>query len=315
MNTPKDIDNILARHFSGESLLADEQTALADYQTTHAEEYRRVEALQRALTADDVTLNVDVEAAWQKVETCLSEPQRRPLLRRLYPVLAVAASLLLLVGIGLRVFRSVMPQARLYANNALTDTTVVLPDGSYVVLASSASMEYAENSAERHRTVTLKGKAFFDVRHDGRAFSVEAGNLRVDVLGTSFKVDVTDKACGRVSVSTGRVQVSTGRESMVLTRGEQVKVKDGRIGKKERTPEQPDEVVTFVFDAAPIREAVARVEKEMDVEIRVSPTVSSDNKVTTRMQITSPAQAVREFAMLCGCRYDSISPLRYILYK
>lgn len=313
MDTAINIDEILARHFSDEPLTPGEQEKLDAYRAENGEEYRRLSQLVAKLSSDDRNLKLDIAAAWRKVEPRLEAPRRKPLVRSLYPVLAIAASVLLLLGVftygGL--FSS---HGQLYANNTSVRQEKTLPDGSTVILSPDASVEYTEEGEKEGRQITLKGKAFFDVKHAGRPFSVHAGRLRVDVLGTSFTIDAETTGQEQVTVSTGRVQVSLGHQLVILTEGEQVSVKDENLGYKVQL--DPEKAVhTFVFENTPIREAVGRIEREMDVRIDVDVALVGDNAITTKMNIREPVDAVRELALLCNCRYDSISPLQYRIHK
>ncbi|MEM1349888.1 MAG: FecR domain-containing protein [Myxococcota bacterium] len=93
-----------------------------------------------------------------------------------------------------------------------------------------------------------RGKARFDVvPNPKRTFEVRAGDVRVEVLGTSF--DVTYEV-GRVSVDVahGRVRVVAPDEEYVLTAGERVAVLV-----EERSPEEdkPTEVPEPLDPIAP----------------------------------------------------------------
>ena len=313
MDTAINIDEILARHFSEEPLAPEEEKELNAYRADHGEEYRRLSLLVDKLSSDDRKMKIDMAAAWCKVEACLETPRRKPFVRSLYPMLAIAASVLLLLGVfTYRGFFS--GQGKLYANDTSVKQEMTLPDGTTVILSPAASVEYLEKIGKAERHITLRGEAFFDVIHNGRPFSVHAGRLRVDVLGTSFTVDAKTSGKELVTVSTGRVQVMLGSQTVILTEGEQVSVKDDNLGYKVQL--NPKKAIhTFVFENTPIREAVGRIEKEMDVRIDVDETLVIGNAITTRMNIREPMDAVRELALLCNCHYDSISPLRYKIYK
>lgn len=315
MNTLQNIDAILGRHFSGEALTNDERAELEAYKADNGDEFHKIDTLLSALPDDAPTLQVDTDRAWQQVESRLGEAEHRAGLHRLYPLLAVAASLLLFVGMGFWAYRSIAADKGLcYVNENSRDTTVTLPDGSLMRLAPSSSAEYAETSESYGRQVKLRGRAFFDVVHSGRTFRVKAGELRVEVLGTSFTVDATDADRAHVSVTTGRVQVTAHRQTLVLTRGEQVQMEQGRMRHEQQAESRKDTPHVFDFDNTPIRDAVEEVARALDVQITVEPSVSAVNRVTTHMQVTTPMQALREFALLCGCRCDSVSPLRYRLH-
>ena len=94
-------------------------------------------------------------------------------------------------------------------NNANTNQTLTLPDGSKVVLEKNSSIIVSEDFGKVNRTVLLKGKAFFKVvRNEKKPFLVRMGNLVTEVLGTSFKVgsDNQNKSI-EVAVISGKVSV------------------------------------------------------------------------------------------------------------
>lgn len=94
-------------------------------------------------------------------------------------------------------------------NNANTNQTLTLPDGSKVVLEKNSSIIVSEDFGKVNRTVSLKGKAFFKVvRNEKKPFLVRMGNLVTEVLGTSFKVgaDNQNKSI-EVAVISGKVSV------------------------------------------------------------------------------------------------------------
>ena len=66
----------------------------------------------------------------------------------------------------------------------------VLPDNSEVWLNSGSTLEYPMNlNHKKQRRVKLNGQGYFKVEHnEKRPFFVEAGELNIKVLGTSFDV-------------------------------------------------------------------------------------------------------------------------------
>lgn len=86
-----------------------------------------------------------------------------------------------------------------------------LPDGSRITLDAASRAQVAYDAAQRH-VVLIQGAAFFDVVRDaGRPFVVQAGHLRVTVLGTRFSVDIREGGPEgtevEVGVESGRVRV------------------------------------------------------------------------------------------------------------
>lgn len=125
---------------------------------------------------------------------------RRPMMR----ALAAAAALMLLWLAS----ASLDLPVRLLADHRAamgSRQDVVLADGSLVVLNSAAAIAAAMDGPTR-RVRLLNGEAYFEVIPDPRRpFVVEAGGMRVRVLGTRFSVRADD---GAVLVRSGVVQVT-----------------------------------------------------------------------------------------------------------
>lgn len=74
------------------------------------------------------------------------------------------------------------------------DRTCVLPDGTSVYLRKGAVLSYPGTFVASTRDVSIRGEAFFDVTpNPEKPFIVNASNLFVKVLGTSFSVQAPDK--------------------------------------------------------------------------------------------------------------------------
>lgn len=64
-----------------------------------------------------------------------------------------------------------------------------LADGTKVWLNSGSELQFPNHFASKRREVVLKGEAFFEVtKNENQPFRVNAGELKVDVLGTTFDV-------------------------------------------------------------------------------------------------------------------------------
>lgn len=96
-----------------------------------------------------------------------------------------------------------------------------LPDGTRVWLNENTQIEYPSKFSDDQRTVTLKGEAFFEVKHDqSRPFIISSGAIKTTVLGTSFNVKAYTDIQPEVSVRTGKVKVESTKNTVLLERGE-----------------------------------------------------------------------------------------------
>ncbi len=168
---------------------------------------------------DENEIQTEEVRLWNKLNNELFEkPRRRPFFsKRIFVQLTIAACLLLVVSFSIYIYipeffqRNVISDSRGMEtqNNANTNQTLTLPDGSKVVLEKNSSIIVSEDFGKVNRTVLLKGKAYFKVvRNEKKPFLVKMGNLVTEVLGTSFKVgsDNQNKSI-EVAVISGKVSV------------------------------------------------------------------------------------------------------------
>ena len=95
-----------------------------------------------------------------------------------------------------------------------------LPDGTMVKLNAGSKLIYPKNFTDQSREVTLIGEGYFDVKRDEkRPFPIQANNINIRVLGTSFNVrSYSDEDNISVGVRSGLVSVSSlnGDQEMLL---------------------------------------------------------------------------------------------------
>ena len=175
-----------------------------------------------------------------------------------------------------------------FSNTGTKPHSVVLEDGSVVVLKAHSTIRYPESFSENQRNVYLQGEAFFRVTKDAaKPFSVFANNVVTRVLGTSFTVRAYDDDSDVVvAVKSGKVSVFRENRSSVKTDSQQylngvlltpnqqisVSIKDKELRMLKSIVEQPIVVDStlnenFLFNDTPIHEVFKRFEKAYGVKI------------------------------------------------
>ena len=141
-----------------------------------------------------------------------------------------------------------------------------LPDGSTLQL--DALSRTSVTLTPHARTVMLQeGSAFFAVAKDeARPFVVEAGAVRVTVLGTRFGVErLPGSGEVLVQVESGRVQVqpATDQASQVLTAGEALRVWPSGLARREQAngAVAPWRNGELVFANTPLAQALERLQR------------------------------------------------------
>ncbi len=167
---------------------------------------------------------VNVNDEWKKLEGALFSKtniidinrHKKP-----FPILKVAAAVLLLVVAGVWFFNSneVVTQSLVAENTA---NIFQLNDGTEVTLNRNSKIEYIKGFKGKERKVSLTGDAFFKVkRNEEKPFIIETQHIEVAVLGTSFYVNSHEESTTiEVTVASGTVAVRAKEEEVILTVGE-----------------------------------------------------------------------------------------------
>jgi transmembrane sensor len=109
---------------------------------------------------------------------------------------------------------------------------ITLPDGSQLALSPGSVVVLAKGFGTGNRDVDLDGEVLFEVNAAaGKPFVVHTVNLRIEVLGTRFRVDAVRKRAGEeVDLLEGRLKVAktyhsdTDNEPEMLEAGEMLMI-------------------------------------------------------------------------------------------
>jgi ferric-dicitrate binding protein FerR (iron transport regulator) len=263
--------------------------------------------------------------------------------RRLVP-LAAAATLLLAAGVAVwsrdaRVDGGDAAGARVAAAPARAVTapvgrpdSLVLADGSRVVLAPGSTLEIAAGYGAERRELTLRGVAHFVVRHDAaRPFVVRAGAARVRDVGTAFVVRSDAGADGRtvaVSVTEGVVALAPADAAGGATRGAAPGASDAAAAAAEhelragdrgtlapdgavrvaRGGATPDDVAwmqgRLVYRAAPIAEVRADLRRWYGVELQLADPALAGRHLTLTIADEPVDEVLRAIALALGATLE-----------
>lgn len=142
--------------------------------------------------------------------------------------LAIPSIMAAAVGVAAILFAPWMDYRTVETARAET-RRVVLADGSTVRMNGAARLSIRQ-SPMRRSAALQQGEAFFDVRHDGRPFTVDTGEGAVRVMGTAFNVDRLELGRTEVALYRGAVRVrDRANEEMDLKPGDRVVLERGRM--------------------------------------------------------------------------------------
>ncbi|MEQ8882869.1 MAG: FecR domain-containing protein [Cyclobacteriaceae bacterium] len=164
-----------------------------------------------------------------------------------WKVAGIAASLILAMFLGTWISQQWPTTENTVATNVSQEvtkqnppgqkSTIMLPDGTKVILNSESSITYLSNFTGNVRLVELTGEAFFDVVRDPtKPFVVKTRSLKTTALGTSFNVDAYPDAKEEITLITGKVKVDShvdAEQSTLLDPGEIAALEFGKLSKKQ----------------------------------------------------------------------------------
>ncbi len=161
-------------------------------------------------------LNIDTDKEWLKFKQKNTIPHTRNKTSTLFYSVAIAASIILLLGLWLNFFAYTTYKANNIKN-------ITLADNSKVTLAANSTLKVSKLYGKTNRKLKLQGTAYFEVMHNPRKpFIVETNNFTVQVKGTKFLVSTI---VNKVAVTQGIVEVNTKKQATLITKGEQVQIK------------------------------------------------------------------------------------------
>lgn len=189
----------------------------------------------------------------------------KPVHRRLKGVKyvsAIAASLLALTLIGylfLKPAHSVKPviSAEVEADRITSGDqirkTVVLSDGSIIILHRNSTITLAADFSASKRELTLSGEAFFDIMHnESHPFTVHTAEIDIQVLGTEFNVKAyPGDVQTETSLFRGKVAVykkGFPHEKTILQPNEKLVFNNGYALKQTSIPKKSFSIIPIVPD-------------------------------------------------------------------
>lgn len=181
---------------------------------------------------------------------------------------SIAASILIVISAMLWFF--VSSDVTTYSTELAEKKEILLPDGkSKITLASNSEVSWSDDDWElNERTLSLSGKAFFEVEKGG-SFEVNMINGKVEVLGTTFEIEEFEEGLNVVCYE-GTVKATAKDEQSVIVEGG-----EGYLyykGKWEDRIEIVDSLPAWLegetkFKKAPLIQVIKSIEKQYEIKV------------------------------------------------
>lgn len=175
------------------------------------------------------------ESAWNKVQQQMNAPSAKPVKTRsikpavYLPIAAALAGILFLTVYLIKNDKqhqvADLPKIKgIHVTAGQKEITVNLPDQTLAILSPGATLDADSSFGISHRTVVLKGKAYFKTVHGNKlTFCVRSGELLVRDIGTAFYV-TDEKGKSGVWVTQGEVQVIARKDTVSLFKGDTAEI-------------------------------------------------------------------------------------------
>ena len=272
MNIPNHIDVLIAKYLQGEAL-PNEAMELEDWCNQHISHRDYFNQMQQTTSLMD-------GSDWQIPPSALKLPRQSSTswksLASRWAVAAVFASLLAFT------FWTINQQQGQVIVAGDRNLHHQLPDATNIELSPGAKLTIAANFGKQQRKVALEGKANFEVEHDVQhPFTVDAGGVFIQDLGTKFSVDASPES------DTLYVVVTEGIVRLYDDAGNEIIVKAGQSAWYIRSAKQiiasPEtRVVRFNFDDTRLGEIVSLLEQTYQIKIELQPKEIAECKLTTQ---------------------------------
>jgi ferric-dicitrate binding protein FerR (iron transport regulator) len=245
------------------------------------------------LILDKIHHRVNLAQSRDLLETSGQDPvkyKRREYLKRII-IKAAAVLLLPVLGFGLYMTSRLYSarHGQIYDYQAYNEifssadaiTKVTLPDGSNVWLNHSSSLRYPAVFKGRSRDVELKGEGFFEVVRNSKVpFIVNAGELKIVALGTTFNVMAyPEENKIETSLIDGNVEIQKQGEGRASETIYKMKPTDLTIYNKENQEVTAKTISDnryfswkegkLIFTNEPLEEVVKKLSRWFNVEIHM----------------------------------------------
>ena len=161
--------------------------------------------------------------------------------------------------------------------------TLQLPDGSTITLNAGSQIKYKKDFNTDHRSLTMTGEVYFNVKNGNTPFVIQTNQGQVTVLGTSFNVRSREDGF-EVGVNEGIVKVSNDSKSVILHKGQMIGI-DSNFDEKNLQnisyTNYPDWMhEKLVCEQTPLSEVCDEIERTFGISFKFANPSLSDITVT-----------------------------------
>lgn len=316
----------LARYFAG-GCTREETQRFERWTAHHPERQVLVGQLRDAWQAfgDMEQEAFDTTAAWAKLDDQIRvEPRANPPLRLVIPRestarriarrLAIAASLMLTIGVGSWLAqrnRGVAGPMREITSRPGQRADVYLSDGTHVILGAASRLRFASPLGKASRDIYLEGEALFEVKHDAKSpFFVRTAHAVTEDLGTKFSVRAyAADSLVTVAVAEGKVALRRDSEAGTILGAGDLGTMTARGQLATHRGAALDPYLAWadgqlVFANARLRDVLPQLARWYDLDVRTTGLSPDTLFLSATFTTESTDDMLRNVALTFGIRYE-----------
>lgn len=267
------------------------------------------------------TLNTDTNQCWEQLKGKLSTslPVKSKLLWLTFSKYAAAAVIILLAGLYfLKPFSTPnFEQGLSYSTGKNETKTILLSDGSQVVLGKNTTLTIDKDFNKDQRKTKLKGLAFFDVKTNSqKPFITFTQNTTTKVIGTSFEINTLKDNTVNVQLFKGKIEFSDAENSIVLRPGQQAfyKVSEKKLTTKplDISARESWTVSGLNFKDAPLFEIIQKLEQTYAITLQIPVSMKNEHYTISfdGLNLSASLQLLEELTDSKITKKDSIYLLK-----
>ena len=296
---------LLGRYAAGEAT-PEEQELVRQWLAAHPEEAQLLDILSNApAMAPPLVSEFETEAALRKVKARRGQSVEATSSNWRRPALAAAAVLSALGIYGVLQLRDRTIEPQTMATTSALDT-LLLDDGTRVIVAPNSRITVAADYGQKHRTVRLDGQAHFTVVHDeSLPFTVMTPSALVRDVGTAFDVQTEADTAVAVTVLEGIVDLKSLSDSIKgavrLMAGDHGRVTRGRAVAERNHANTIDWTAGgLVFRNASMADVQRTVERWYGVKLQVHDASMRERHLTASFTNEPVDQVLHILALAVG---------------
>ncbi|MGK7396009.1 MAG: FecR family protein [Candidatus Cyclobacteriaceae bacterium M3_2C_046] len=308
--------DILAKYLGGESN-QDERQQVEAWRKLNSQNEAFFQKMKLVWQRSEKVVNATVpetDKAWESLSGRISpslkasQPKERQLSQ--WPmILRYAAVFILFSLLGLGLWQ--LNQANHFQTftTASTRDSLLLPDGSKVILNTFSSLRYPKKFSSSSRTVKLKGEGFFIVEPEAdRPFMIQAGQAHVQVLGTRFNLKAPpDQEYVSCTVISGKVSLTASGQELILVKNQQGVWQDQQLIKTTYIGTNQISWYTrrFVFEETPLSQVIRELNQVYQKDITLENPDLGQCTITVSLQGERLEKILEIITMTLGMEFEA----------